>query len=831
MTDSADRTHHARVSALLLEALALEQDRREAFLQEKVGAEPQLLREVSELLEQSEADGDFLSTPALGSDFKVPPPEQVEQAPLPRHLAGYRIMGRLGAGAMGVVYHATGGEPEQEVALKLLRPGMADAEAIARFTREAQLLGKLDHPGIARVFSAGATDEGAGPQPWLAMELVRGSDLLEYAESQELEQSARVELMASVCDAVEHAHQRGVVHRDLKPGNVSVDEAGQPHVLDFGVACSLDEELDRTTLLTRPGELLGTLPYMSPEQASCDGKAVGARSDIYSLGAMLYELLTGRRPHDLAGLTLPEAVRVVAEADPPPLAAVDTELRGDLDLIVQTAMQHDPTRRYEHAADLAADLRRHLRGEAVSARPPSPSEQLGRLLRSHRKLVAMFAAAALALFALSGGLAFGWLHALAAKAEAEAESARREQVTDYMISMMGGFQGDPTITVRETLEAAVSEVDEVFANDRLTLGMLHHELGKAFHQLGDYERAEDQIRRAHAVMRDHLGADDPTTLEVSGDIGALLSRQGRFAEAVEHLEGSWRDHVRVLGARHPLTISCRGDLVLACTKAGLHEKAEEHARANLEMGAEVFGEDDPRTVMSLMHLANSVWTRGEDESALALLERAWTRCKEVLGADDWQTLDQGNTLAIALLDTDPERAQELMQEVLERRRETLAPGHPSTLQSMNNVAFLHLRQERYDEAEELFRQAFSQQEQSLGLQNLDTLTSLGNLGHCLKLAGRHEEAETCMREAVLEASKLYPDGHYRLGTLHRNLGRLLADLGRHAEAEPEMLAAQRIISATFPEGHQRVRSQQLLMRDFYEGWGRHDEANRWDPDR
>jgi len=831
MKDATERAHHARVSALFLEALALEPDQRESFLEERAGAERQLLREVHELLEQQEADSDFLSTPVLGNDFKVLPPEQVEQAPLPRRLAGYRIMGRLGAGAMGVVYHARGGEPERDVALKLLRPGMADAEAIARFTREAHLLGKLDHPGIARIFSAGATDEGAGPQPWLAMELVRGSDLLEYVENEGLERSARVELMANVCDAVEHAHQRGVVHRDLKPGNVSVDQSGQPHVLDFGVACSLDEELDRTTLLTRPGELLGTLPYMSPEQASCDAKAVGVRSDIYSLGAMLYELLAGRRPHDLAGLSLPEAVRVVAELDPPQLATIDPDLRGDLDHIVHTAMQHDPARRYEHAADLAADLRRYLCGEGVHASPPSASEQLGRLIRRHRRLAATFVGAAALLIALSGGLGLGWLQALEAKAEAEAEAARKEQVTDYMISMLGGFQGDPTTTVREALEAAASNVDEVFADDPITLGTLHHELGKAFNQLGDYERAEHQVRRAHAVMREHLGADDPRTLGVSGDIGAALSRQGRFAEAVEHLEGSWQDHVRVLGAGHPLTTSCRGDLVIACTKVGRHEEAEEHARANLETRVEVLGEDDPRTVVSLMHLANSVWARGEDEGVIALLEEAWTRSKEVLGADDWQTLEMGNTLSMALLDTDPERAQELMQDVLEGRRETLPPGHPSILQSLNNVASLHVESERFDEAEGLFRQALEQQELKLTLYHPDTITTLGNLGYCLRAAGRHEEAETYMRRAVLAAMEVYPANHFRLGTLHRNLGLLLADLGRHAEAEPEMLAAQRIISAALPVGHGRLRDQALIMRDFYASWGRPDEAQRWDPDR
>jgi len=831
LTGATERAHHARVSALFLEALAQEPGQREDFLEEKVGADPQLLREVFELLEQSRTEQDFLSTPALGGDFRVPPPEQVEPAPLPPHLAGYRILGRLGAGAMGVVYHATGGEPEREVALKLLRPGMADAEAIARFTREAHLLARLDHPGIARVFEAGATDEGAGRQPWLAMELVKGSDLLAHAEERGLGQSARVELLAKVCDAVEHAHRRGVVHRDLKPGNISIDETGQPHVLDFGVACSLDEELDRTTLLTRPGELLGTLPYMSPEQASCDPKAVGARSDIYALGAMLYELLAGTRPHDLAGLTLPEAVRVVAEVDPTPLATVDPELRGDLDLIVHTAMQHDPARRYEHASDLAADLRRHLCGEAVRARPRSASEQLGRLIRRHKRLAASFIGTAAVLLALSGGLTFGWLHALKAKAEAEAEAARAAQVTDYLVAMMGRFQENPTITLREVLESAVNEVDEAFADDRLILGMLHHEFGTAFHLLGDYERSMDQMNRAYAVKLDHLGPDDPTTLEAGGDIGVLLSRQGRVTEAVEHLKQSWQDHVRVLGPRNLLTMSCRGDLVLAFTKAGLHEEAEEHARANLEMRTEVLGEGDPQTVISLIHLANSAWTRGGDEGALALLEEAWARSKEVLGVDDVQTLDQGNNLAIALMDTDPERAEELTQEVLDRRRETLAPGHPSTLQSMNNMAFFHLKHGRHAEAEELFRQTFEQQELKLTLHHPDTLTTIGNLGHCLKMLGRHEEAEICMREAVLAAIEVYPEEHYRLGLWHRNLGRLLADLGRHAEAEPEMLAAQRIISAAFPEGHQRIRTQELFMRDFYASWGRPDEADRWDPDR
>ncbi len=825
MSSEEQRAHHAAVSALFLEARSLDPEQWAAFLERETQGDTALKEEVSRLLKRQSASPDFLSTPALGDGFRVPPPEDVPEAPLPPRLAGYQILNRIGAGGMGVVYRARGGTPEREVALKLLRPGMADSESIARFKREAQLLAKLDHPGIAKIHDAGSTDEGGGSQPWIAMEFVCGVDLLTYVRQNGLDHSACLTLMANVCDAIEHAHQRGVVHRDLKPGNIVVDDEGQPHVLDFGVASSLDGDLDRTTLLTKPGEILGTLPYMSPEQARSDSTAVGIQSDTYALGAMLYELLSERRPHDLTGLSLPEAVRVVAETEPSSLAAINPELRGDLNLIVHTAMQHEPRRRYDSAADLAADIRRYLSGEAITASPPSASEQLARMLRRHRAFVTSFAVATAVLLSLVAGLSWGWFHALEAKAEAEMEARRAQRVTDYLFEMMN--KADPTVTLREVLEGSVDHAAEWFEDDQLILGRLHHELGKTFHMLGDYDLAEGQVRRAYAVKSDYFGPEDPRTLEADNDVGVLLSRLGRLEEAVQHLERSWQDHVRLLGDGDPLTMRCRGDLVLAYTKAGLHEKAVGHARANHAMRSEVLGEDDPETVISLVQLANAVWKGGQDDAAEALLEDAWGRTKLVLGLDSQVTLDAGNTLALQLLRTNPERGAELMKEILDLRRAALGFDHPDTLQSVNNVACTHMNNGEYAIAEELLRENLELQEQEPGLLHPDTINTISNLGLSLQKLGQYEEAESCFRETLDLATEVFPENHYYLGIHHRSLGRLLGESGRHSEGEPEMLTAERIISNAFPEGDKRVRANRRSLHEFYVSWGRPEEAARW----
>ena len=314
--------------------------------------------------------------------------------PVPASIGRYRVVRLARRGRHGRRLRGGAGPPAPAVALKVVRPGLASPALLKRFTHEAQILGRLHHPGIAQVYEAGLADDG---RPFFAMEFIRGLPLDEYANRHGLDLAARVGLLARVCDAVQHAHDQGVIHRDLKPANILVEETGQPKVLDFGVARATDADLLTGAGLTQTGQLLGTPSYMSPEQVTADPAAIDHRADVYALGVILFELAAHRLPYQLENRPLAEAARLILEQDPPPLGSIDPELRGDVETIVAKALEKDPARRYPSAADLAADLRRWLAHEPILARPPSALYHLRKFARRHKGLVGGVVATGVAL--------------------------------------------------------------------------------------------------------------------------------------------------------------------------------------------------------------------------------------------------------------------------------------------------------------------------------------------------------------------------------------------------------------------------------------------------
>ncbi len=322
-------------------------------------ADPDLRAAVEELLHfdaKAESEPDFLHSPAADSPRRT----AADDWRMPASFGRYRILRLHGEGGMGTVYEAEQDNPRRTVALKVIRPGLVSAELLNRFSHEAQILGRLQHPGIAQVYEAGRGDDG---QPFFAMEFICGMPLDEYSRSRGLDAAARLELLARVCDAVQHAHDKGVIHRDLKPGNILVDESGQPKVLDFGVAHVTDADLLTTSSRTQTGQLLGTLSYMSPEQLAARPSGLDGRSDVYTLGVILFELLAHRLPYHLDQLPVHEVARVIEQQEPSRLGSIDTLYRGDVEIIVAKALEKDKTRRYASAGDLASDIRRYLRGK------------------------------------------------------------------------------------------------------------------------------------------------------------------------------------------------------------------------------------------------------------------------------------------------------------------------------------------------------------------------------------------------------------------------------------------------------------------------------------
>ncbi|HWA15099.1 MAG TPA: serine/threonine-protein kinase, partial [Gemmatimonadales bacterium] len=343
--------------------------------------------------------------------------------PAPTTIGRYRITGLLGEGGMGAVYRAEQDLPSRTVALKVIRPDLVSPALVRRFSREWEVLGRLQHPGIAQIYEAGTAEGPHGPQPFFAMELVSGTSLDDYAREHALTVTQRLELFARICDAVHYAHQKGIIHRDLKPKNILVDDSGQPKILDFGVARIADEE-NQQTRQTTMGQLIGTLQYMSPEQVHADPAAIDTRSDVYSLGVMLYQLLAEQLPYDISRHVLHEAAWVILQVDPAPLSSINRNLRGDVETIVGKALEKEKERRYSSAEELASDIRRYLKNEPISARPASTWYQIRKFGQRNRALVSGLALAALIL--VIGTVVSIMLAVRATAAEKLAESRRAE---------------------------------------------------------------------------------------------------------------------------------------------------------------------------------------------------------------------------------------------------------------------------------------------------------------------------------------------------------------------------------------------------------------------
>ena len=385
---------------LFLAVRDLSPEAQEHRLRQVEATNPDLAAEVRSLLSQLRLDDPFLARPAVLSpgDFRNP---SASPPPLPQLVAGFRILRELGHGGMGVVYLAEQATPRRRVALKLLREDVSGG-SLARFRREVEVLGRLSHPGIAQIYEAGVESTEVGERPWFAMEYVEGQPLSAYARERRLGPPQAVELFLQVCNAVQAAHEAGILHRDIKPENILVEPSGRSRLVDFGVARLTGSDLQAATLHTATGELVGTLAYMSPEQTSGGSEPLDARSDVYALGVVLFELLTGELPYTTNSTLMHELVRAIREEEPRPLTTLRHGLDPDLGTIVGKALAKAPARRYSSAAALAADLRRYLANEPILARRPSAVYQLGKFARRHRGLVAGMLGI---LLALSAGLA------------------------------------------------------------------------------------------------------------------------------------------------------------------------------------------------------------------------------------------------------------------------------------------------------------------------------------------------------------------------------------------------------------------------------------------
>jgi tetratricopeptide (TPR) repeat protein/predicted Ser/Thr protein kinase len=466
----------------------------------------------------------------------------------PTTIGAYNIIQRLGAGGMGIVYLAEQTHPRRKVAVKVIRPGAMSAGLARRFEFEAQVLGQLRHPGIAHIYEAGTT-AGDGQQPFFAMEYVDGVGLNRYVEKHTLDTQGILNLVACICDAVHHAHQQGVIHRDLKPGNILVEASGNPKILDFGVARAIDADIQRATMQTDVGQLVGTIPYMSPEQVGAQHSDIDTRSDVYALGVILYELLGKQLPHDMSQRMITEAARMIQEDEPPSLGALQSSCRGDVETIVAKAMEKDKTRRYQSANELADDLRRYLAYEPIVARKASAAYQLRKLARRHRGVAA---GVVIAIVAMVSGTSVAVWQAFEARAAQQHSDRRLKDLHGFAKNVIFDYQrkrrakGDTkarefltstTLTYLDRMAQDTRGLDLDLLQD---LALAYSEVGSVLGQpngpnMGDTTGALACYEKAVALLEELVGRD-PDNVEYQRSLAISLGRVGNLHLVEQHYD-------------------------------------------------------------------------------------------------------------------------------------------------------------------------------------------------------------------------------------------------------------------------------------------------------
>jgi serine/threonine-protein kinase len=722
----------ALVEEVFLEALELDPREWDAFLAARCPDEA-VVEEVRSLLEHS------------GDDELLPGLEEHRpfDGRFPERIGAYRLVRPLGEGGMGVVLLAIreGDGFEQTVALKLLPGRWVDPLLIARFESERGMLADLEHPGIARLIDGGVTEDG---QPFYAMEYVAGDDLLAHANARDLDVDARVELFIEVCEALHYAHQKLVVHRDLKPSNILVDGSGRPKLLDFGIARRIEPDGgDHTSRWVTPA-------YASPEQIL--GRSLTTRSDIYSLGVLLCELLAGERPYATSTTNPAELGRMIEETVPRRPSAVAEEprlarrLRGDLDTIVMKSLAKDPERRYTSAAALAEDLRRHLEGRPIHARSDGALYTFGKLVGRHRGLAAAIALLLVTVVAGSAGIAWQAQRAVRARDTAQLEADRARLVTSIMTDL---FQlGDPTRTLgdtigaRQILDEGTRRVETQLGDDPVLQASLFLELGRVYRNLGIVDQAESLATRAV----DLRARDMPETVdhaEALGMLGLVLRDQARPEEAVERLDRALALRRRNGLLRDSTDAHWMSELGWATRDVGEHQRANEIMTEALELQREIHGPDHPAVASTLLGLAATLHDQGSFDEAEALLLDAIER-----GAADRPT--------------------------------------PSMASLMLNVGMVRRLREQYVDADRFLAESLQLHENLLGSAHPATLDAREEYATNLASLGRLAEARPALIANLEIAATTLGEGHARTRGARETLAVVDLDLGAWASAEARL---------------------------------------------
>jgi tetratricopeptide (TPR) repeat protein len=735
---------------------------------------------VESLLSHDEHSEGFMAGPALAGALesllstKCVTDEASE--PAPERIGRYVILNELGRGGMGVVYRAKQDKPDREVALKVIRPGIASDDMLRRFEYEAQLLGRLRHPGIAQIYEAGTADAGRGVQPYYAMEIVNGESLNDFLKLHELTVPQKLELMIRICDAVHHAHQKGIIHRDLKPANVLIESGSganashQPKILDFGVARAIGAD-DRRTVATNAGQIIGTISYMSPEQVSGDSGDLDTRSDVYALGVIAFEMLAGRRPHVFADKSLPECARIIRDEKPLRLGKVDRALGGDLDTIVAKALENDRDRRYQTAAELAADLRRFLNHEPIAARLPTVAYKV-------RKFVQRRPAVAVSVSAMTVvAIIATWMVMFSASAARVAEQ-RRLRADEMKVDLLGFIRqkedsADPLRPIHVDPQK-LFRISEFVSNDLQAESkraiQLRNLLGENYILLGDYGEASAQIQDALSLIG-WPGAGPSEDLGTSlQNMGRVLYHEGRYSDAAQMYAQALDVRGVVLGLDHPDVAMTISHMAACLRRQGDYGQAEALYRQALDIRKKLPGNSDAIIASSFNSLALFYMDGGRWNDAHEQFTTSLALVGKYAKPDDFRVARTQSHLAGCLIQLGKlNEAEAMLTTALDVQARNLPQDHPDIANTIRTQAELRLAQRNVGDAERLARAALAIQTRRLGEDHADLADSYLVLGETLLEADALVDAADAFERSLHIRSVNVPAGHWLITNTQRLL--------------------------------------------------------------
>ena len=869
-----------RVKEILHRGMQLAPPQRNDFLDETCASDPALREEVESLLLADDGlHPSFLkSSPMAGNWDSVANGIDIVGGLAAGQIFAQRfqLVRKLGEGGMGQVWLAEQTEPvKRQVALKLIKAGMYDESAVQRFQSERQSLAIMDHPAIAKVFDAGTTPQG---QPYFVMEFVQGLPITEYCDQRKLKIPDRLELFIQACEAVQHAHQKAIIHRDLKPANilvVEVDGKPTPRIIDFGLAKAISSQAGDNSHFTQMGLFMGTPGYMSPEQADPNVNDIDTRTDVYSLGVVLYVLLAGLQPFDTKqrqDFPLDELLRMLRIEEPaPPSTKVGSDrvmsartararsieprqlaktLRGDLDWITMKALEKDRARRYGTISDLATDIRHYLNHEPVVARPANVIYQLRKYVRRHRVAVGVTAGLVLVLAAFSVLQALQLRRITLERDRANRERDRANRITDFMTGMFK--VSDPSqsrgnsVTAREILDKASSDLDAGLAKDPEVQSQMMQDMARTYENLGLYPRAHELAQRALDSRLSLLGPDDPKTLELRSQLGYIVDREGHYADAERMLRQALEGERRVLGAKSPLTLETMSHLGTTLGQQGRNDDEEKLDREAIEVGTQALGPESAQVMQTTLDLGVTLWNEARYTEAEHVFRQLVEVERRVLGADAPQTMTAMGDLGLTIKSQGRlAEAEPLYREVLANSRRVLGPEHPDTAFNIDRLANLLSQEGHLAEAEKLTREELAIRLWTLGSEHTRTLIAEINLSDELFKEGHIREAEKLQREALGIEVRIGGPENINSLIFKTYLARSLNKEGRYAEAEKlaretyeiqrrdsgsqhtDTIDTLRELGKAMAYTHRYTEANKLIQDVIQDGSNSAGQGNRW----